>query len=310
MMNDCADLTVVIPVYDRERLLADCLESVAAQTARGFRVIVVDNASTDASRAVAEEWGRRHPDIPLRVLEERRRGCAAARNRGLEAVETAWTLFFDSDDLMLPDHLRRVMTAIREMPEADVIGWPTAMSQGPDAGRRHEFADRPRSRWWDLVFSGTFSTQRYCARTELFRAAGGWNAGLAIWVDLELGARILARKPVVRSLGGSPAVVIRHTAVSVTGETYGAMLPRIEATLDALRRTMPPAAGAYCDVKRAIMYGYAEHECRGAGRPLIEALAAGTPSLRHRVFIRAAYLSYSSGLRGGARVLKLFRFLL
>lgn len=310
MMNDSADLTVVIPVHNRERLLAECLASVAAQTARGFRLIVVDNSSTDRSRAVAEDWGRRHLDIPLVVLDEPRPGCAAARNCGLAAVDTPWTLFFDSDDLMHPDHLRRVIAAIRRMPGTEVIGWPSAMSQGPDAGRRHEFADRPRSRWWDLMFAGTFSTQRYCARTALFRAAGGWNEGLAIWEDLELGARILARRPRVRVLDGRPTVLVRHTAVSVTGESYRAMLPRIEASLEAVRPVMPAEKAVYCDVRRAIMYGYAEHESPGAGRALMNALAGRTPSVRHRAFMRAAYAFYSCGLRGGARILKPLRFLL
>lgn len=304
-MDKSALLTVVIPVFNREKLLAECLDSLARQTARGFRLVVVDNASTDGSRAVAETWALKHPDIPTAVVTETSPGACAARNRGLELVETPWTLNFDSDDLMLPGHLQRVLDAIEAHPEADVIGWDTEVQGGPASGRRHVFSAEPRTMWWDLLFAGTMSTQRYCARTGLFRRAGGWNTKVRIWNDIELGSRILALGPTTVALHGESTVLVRHTSESITGDSYSGMIDRMEPALKAMEPTFPQEKGHYFDIKRATMYGYLERERPGEGLALYSQAAGQTQGLRMRLALAVAFYSYRLGLRGGARLVKL-----
>jgi glycosyltransferase involved in cell wall biosynthesis len=102
------DATVVIPVHDREVALHAALRSVLAQTLRPARIVVVDDGSSDASAAVAEEY-----PVTL-VRHERARGSGAARNSGIAAADTTWIAFLDSDDVWLPEHLATVAPALGE----------------------------------------------------------------------------------------------------------------------------------------------------------------------------------------------------
>ena len=117
-------ITLVIPVFNRERLLVRTLDSIAAQDTRRIRLVIVDNASTDGSRRVAEQWCRTHDEIDAMVTDCAMPGAAAARNAGLRLADTPYVMFFDSDDEMLPGHLSMVLRGIEEHPDADILGWP------------------------------------------------------------------------------------------------------------------------------------------------------------------------------------------
>ncbi|WP_369052485.1 glycosyltransferase family 2 protein [Kineococcus terrestris] len=96
-------MTVVMPAMNRAHLIGRALDSVRAQTLRPREVVVVDDASTDDTVAVARAHG-------ATVLEmETNGGSGPARNRGIEAASTTWIAFLDSDDSWHPDHLRTLM---------------------------------------------------------------------------------------------------------------------------------------------------------------------------------------------------------
>jgi len=95
-------LSVLIPVYNVEAYLAQCVDSVLAQADDGVEVVLYDDCSTDGSRALMQALSERHPGR-LRLLDDdRNRGLSAARNRLLEASAGAWIWFLDSDDFLLP----------------------------------------------------------------------------------------------------------------------------------------------------------------------------------------------------------------
>lgn len=100
-------VTVVIPAYNAAAFLADALSSVAAQTRPADEVIVVDDASTDDTVAVAEQWLDR---LPLRILRlERNSGPGVARQVAVDAASAPYIANLDADDRWLPDHLVTVM---------------------------------------------------------------------------------------------------------------------------------------------------------------------------------------------------------
>jgi glycosyltransferase involved in cell wall biosynthesis len=100
-------ISVVIPVFDGERLLAEAIESVLAQSLPADEVVVVDDGSTDGSAKVAESFGP-----PVRVLRRPHRGVAAARNAAVEESDGELIAFQDADDLMKPDRLERQVAAL------------------------------------------------------------------------------------------------------------------------------------------------------------------------------------------------------
>jgi glycosyltransferase involved in cell wall biosynthesis len=123
-------VSVIIPVYNGERFLAQAIESVEGQTYRPLEVIVVDDGSTDQSGEVA----RRFPTV--RCLRQDNAGQAAARNRGAAAATGPFLAFLDADDLWLPDKLERQMAAFRSAPElAAVFGWAQEFAEGEQRSR-------------------------------------------------------------------------------------------------------------------------------------------------------------------------------
>lgn len=223
-------ITVVIPVYNRADLVCRTLDSVASQTWRPLRVVIVDNDSTDGSGEAVRQWIAANAvdrSLDVTLLHETRRGAAAARNCGLRAVDTEWVMFFDSDDEMLPAHVERVARMIEAHPDAGIVGWETRQ-QLPDLSfQRGRFATTHME--YNNLVHGVMSTLRYCVRTELIRSVGGWNEDVHVWDDMELGIRLLARHPHVVMLRGEPTVVSYFTDESLTGSR-----PQIERCLDTL----------------------------------------------------------------------------
>ncbi len=103
-MRSDIKISVVIPVYNRAKIIKRCLDSVLKQTYPPFEIIVVDDCSTDDTVQVIEAYARRDPRIrPLRF--SRRKGAQAARNTGIRAAQGEWIAFLDSDDVWLPEKL-------------------------------------------------------------------------------------------------------------------------------------------------------------------------------------------------------------
>jgi CDP-glycerol glycerophosphotransferase len=96
-----ARITVVVPIYDVEDYLEECLSSVAAQTVEDLDVVMVDDGSTDASATIAQRFARQ--DGRFRLLQQPNGGLGRARNVGLEAAGGDYLAFLDSDDVLPPD---------------------------------------------------------------------------------------------------------------------------------------------------------------------------------------------------------------
>ena len=95
-------VSVILPVHNRERTIADCLESILSQTYPALEVIVVDDGSTDRTPEILKTYGER-----IRVIQQPNAGPYVARNRALEQARGTYLAFADSDDLLHPDRLVR-----------------------------------------------------------------------------------------------------------------------------------------------------------------------------------------------------------
>ena len=95
--NSIPMLTFVVPVYNVEKYLNECLGSLLHQTKMNHRVIIVNDGSTDASAEIASKYVEQYPDVFSYVYQENQ-GLGAARNTGLALVDTLYVTFLDSDD--------------------------------------------------------------------------------------------------------------------------------------------------------------------------------------------------------------------
>ncbi len=224
-------ISVVIPVYNRENLIVRCLDSIKEQTYRPICVVVVDNASTDNSRAVVEQWVCENGDENIRVnlLDEKRPGACYARNRGLETVDSEYTMFFDSDDVMHPSLLSEVMNTFEQDDCLDIVCWWTRIHNSDQSIRERRYS--LTKLWSRQIYNSLLSTQSYAARTSLFRSVGAWAENLEAWNDWELGIRLLLADPKM-GLVRKVLVDIYHQSESITGENFHSKAGIWEKSID------------------------------------------------------------------------------
>ena len=103
---NCA-ISIVVPMYNVEKYIGECLESILAQTFQDFEVIVVDDCSTDKSVEIAESYTKKFGDRLKIYINEQNSGASATRNKGLWLSRGEYVFFMDSDDLILPDGLEK-----------------------------------------------------------------------------------------------------------------------------------------------------------------------------------------------------------
>lgn len=96
-------ISTIIPVYNVEQYLRDCLNSVVAQTYPDYEVICVNDGSTDGSMDILEEYQKKHPQIT--IITQQNKGLSAARNAGIKVAKGDYLFFLDSDDWIEPTTL-------------------------------------------------------------------------------------------------------------------------------------------------------------------------------------------------------------
>lgn len=111
-------LSVIVPVYNVEDYLDECLSSLAAQEPCDFEAVCVDDGSTDSSPEILSKWAARVPWI--RLVTKPNGGLSSARNAGMAAAQGDYVCFLDSDDLLAPQACRRIVEALDES-QADVL---------------------------------------------------------------------------------------------------------------------------------------------------------------------------------------------
>jgi glycosyltransferase involved in cell wall biosynthesis len=199
-------VSVVIPVYNRERYLGDAIASVLAQTFTDFELLVIDDGSTDRSRDVARAFA----DARLRLLcNERNLGLPRTRNTGVDAANGAYLAFLDSDDVAMPERLAKQVAFLDRHPDHAAVGtWVDWMD---DAGRRlGRIKRRPLSAAEVAalrLFRQGIENTASMARTEILRTYRH-NENFAVSEDFEMWERVAA----AYGIANLPEVLVRRRA--------------------------------------------------------------------------------------------------
>lgn len=109
MRFDCL-VSIVIPVYNAEPYLRQCLDSVLGQTWNDLDIVCVNDGSTDGSSAILKEYAAKDSRIRIFTKENEGRGAASARNMGLKNAQGEYIQFLDSDDFFEPDMIEVLVT--------------------------------------------------------------------------------------------------------------------------------------------------------------------------------------------------------
>lgn len=113
-------ISVVIPVYNVDKYITDCLESIVSQTFSEWEVVMVNDGSSDRSVEICKSFCER--DSRFRVLEQENRGVSAARNTGIDACRGEYIFFMDADDTILPNTFEALNAVLHET-KADMVSF-------------------------------------------------------------------------------------------------------------------------------------------------------------------------------------------
>lgn len=105
-------ISVIIPVYNSEKYIKRCIDSVLGQTYQNYEIILVDDGSTDRSGEICDEYAEQRNFI--RVIHQNNKGQAAARNVAIELAKGEWISFVDSDDMIHPQMLEILYNATQK----------------------------------------------------------------------------------------------------------------------------------------------------------------------------------------------------
>lgn len=207
-MSKRPQISVIIPVYNVETYLEECLQSVAAQTFAPLEVILVNDGSSDASGDICKSFLERYPN--WLYVEQSNQGVAAARKNGLERARGEYLAFVDSDDVLSPDYFSSLW-AVREQTGADLVIAPmyrfaadTENAFGPEGAFWNErvLAGVARAR----VFENFSAALALCGK--LFRRDLANKIGLA-FPSLRTGDDIL---PSIQLLAGAQTISLAPQA--------------------------------------------------------------------------------------------------
>ncbi|MGD0730464.1 MAG: glycosyltransferase family 2 protein [Terracidiphilus sp.] len=205
-------ISVIIPAFNAEHYIRTAIESCLGQTCPPHEIIVIDDASTDGTAALAESF-----PSPVRVIRlAENMGVASARNRGVQASTGDWLAFLDADDWFLPMKLELQQRCAAESPNAVLIytGWRIIGVDGVEFPGRF----KPPSEIMPLLrYRCGFHVGTVALRRDAFDAVGGFDAACIGTEDWDLWLRIAARYSVQSFAAvAEPLAVYRRVAGSLS----------------------------------------------------------------------------------------------
>lgn len=239
-------ISVVIPLYNKERYIANTIDSVLAQSHSNFELIIVDDGSTDSSLSAATAF----LDQRIKFIQKKNGGVSSARNVGIASAKGDWIALLDADDQWTPNHLDRILQCIEACPDAAMI-----------SAHAHQVSDQNLASLnssFDLNFAPSYIDYFNLASTNIFTitsstvclnksaalAIGGFDEKLAIGEDLDMWARMALKYKVahtncrtglyLRNTGGATDSTSRESSFRFS--TFELLNPELIKLKEALNK--------------------------------------------------------------------------
>jgi glycosyltransferase involved in cell wall biosynthesis len=254
-------VSVIIPTYNRARMLKEAIDSVLAQEYKDFELLVVDDGSTDNTLDLLQPYGQR-----LTLIQQQNRGVSAARNAGIAAASGRYISFLDSDDLWQGQKLTRQVHFFTLHPEALIC-------QTEEIWIRNGQRVNPKVRHKKLsgmIFEPSLhlclvSPSAVMIRRSLFEEVGFFDESLPACEDYDLWLRVSCRYPIY--LIDTPLIVKRGGHPDQLSKAPGLDKYRIQSLVKILESNLlsPDQRAAAVKVLKKKTAIYATG-CRQRGR--------------------------------------------
>lgn len=226
-------VSVVIPTYNRRDLVQRAIQSVLDQTYRDFEIIVIDDGSTDGTRAAVE--GRER----VRYLRQTNGGPASARNLGIREAQGEFIAFLDSDDVWLPEFLTSQVDVLSRYPEVALVCARSSVGNKEAKDfplRRKLITGDLYARLYDRSF---VRTPTVVVRKSCLDAVGCFNESYPWSEDHDLWLRI-ARKYEIAYVNRC-LVRIGRQSDNISRDIRRPLKAHLQVAIDVLERNYDPA---------------------------------------------------------------------
>lgn len=196
-------ISVVISLYNKEPHIKRAIDSVLAQKAQDFEIVVIDDGSTDRGAEVVQSF----TDHRIRLIQQENAGVSAARNKGIEEAKADLIAFLDADDEWTPSFLNTVLRLKNKYPEAGAYATGYKISRAGEV-KIATLKKLPPAPWEGLLPSYFMSTalgdhpvcsSAVCIPKTIIMELGGFKKGVAWGEDDDLWGRVALKYPIVYS---------------------------------------------------------------------------------------------------------------
>lgn len=127
-MTKRPQISIIVPIYNTERFLCRCIDSILTQTFTDYELLLIDDGSTDGSGAICDAYAEK--DSRVRVSHKENGGVSSARNLGLKEAKGEWVYFPDSDDIIVEDALSMMICLISDNIDYVICGYEVYNEMG------------------------------------------------------------------------------------------------------------------------------------------------------------------------------------
>lgn len=132
-------ISVIVPVYNAEKYLDECINGVLSQSYKDFELILVNDGSKDSSLSICKKYAQ--SDNRIIVIDKPNGGVSSARNAALDIAKGSWVIFSDADDFYLPDSFSKLINAVTSTPDADLAAASCLRVEGENTHCQCKMAD-------------------------------------------------------------------------------------------------------------------------------------------------------------------------
>lgn len=148
-------ISIIVPIFNSEKYLQACINSVINQTYQDWELILVNDGSTDSSLAICQKFA--DTDSRIKIFSQENKGQAAARNFGLRQATRPYVTFIDSDDEIASNTLQNNLAILTTNPQIDCLQYPTYI----DYGTEQQFIRRSEQQLIDSDFYERWLNDKY-----------------------------------------------------------------------------------------------------------------------------------------------------
>lgn len=252
-------ISVVIPLYNKEKQIVKTLQSVLQQTFQNFEIVVVNDGSTDGSVAAAESV----QDARIRLIHQENAGVSVARNKGIEEAKYELIAFLDADDRWKPDYLQTQYELTRKYPDCSVFACNYEFVQA-DGSVHSTIIRKLPFEGQDGILSNYFEvascshppiwTSAVMARKTAIQAVGGFPAGIQWGEDLLAWARLAYHYPIAYSTDVCASYIFEPSAIA--GKLPGDIQEVPDFVGRSLMHMLQAGDGAICGLSQYVSFWF------------------------------------------------------